>query len=662
MKKTIFILGLLLIAVSIKAQENKNTYLNYKQPAFGLYGGLNFNQHTVDFAKLPGTFDCCTQYDKGSGMGFAFGALYSMPLADFLMFDIRLGYFTRDGLFTADEEIVLNYQGNAVDGIFEHSIDAGLGSIALEPILGFKLYEGLKFNIGVNLGYVMSKTYTIKETIKSPVDGTFENDQRERLVQTGDIQDAQSMSIAPLAGLSWDIPLDKRQEWYIAPEVAYYLGLTDVLNDYKWKVNTLKAGLAVKYSPWDDEILEEPTLDEPKIYPYLQGSIRAVGLSADSIEKPVLQFVVEEFLSTEMKPLLTYVFFDDNSSELRPVYAQLSPEQTTNFTEKGISKINTLDVYYNVLNVIGKRMQEYPDSKINIEGCNSDRDKEKGNLNLSKSRAQTVFNYLNTVWNIDESRMSMTDRNLPQEPSNPTDKDGIQENRRVEITANRYEIIAPVMVEDTFRTVNPPVARFYPEVITEAGVKEWEMDASQNNMLVTQFKGENEVPKYVEWKFERDQSAIPKTAYGLDYRLVVTDNSGQKKQTEMQTLPIDLVSVQKKRQERVKDKYIDRYSLILFSFDKSGLSYYNEKLTEFIKSRSQSNSIVNIKGHTDRMGNNAYNLQLSKDRAQSVANAFKEYETNVDGYGELDLIYDNDLPEGRFYSRKVDVVVETPVN
>jgi len=661
MKKLILIFALIFIAGSLKAQNDTNTYLNYKVPAFGVYGGVNFNQHTVDFAKLPGTYDCCTQYKEGSGTGFAFGALYSMPLADFLMFDIRLGYFTRDGLITADEDIVLNYNGNAVNGVFEHSIDAGLGSIALEPIFGLKLYQGLKFNIGVNAGYVISKTFTLKETIKSPEDGTFENNLRERLVQTGDIQEAQSMSIAPLAGLSWDIPLDERQEWYITPEVAYYLGLTDVLNDYQWKVNTLKAGLAVKYAPWDDVIpVTDP--DEPVIYPYLQGSIRAVGLSADSVEKPVLQFVVEEFLSTELKPLLTYVFFENNSSVLRPQYVQLKPEQTSAFSEKGISKERTLDVYYNVLNIIGKRMQMYPDAKINIEGCNSDRAEEKGNTTLSRNRAQTVFNYLSSVWNIDESRMSMSERNLPQEPSNPTDPDGIQENRRVEITANRYEIIAPVMVEDTFRTVNPPVARFYPEVVTEAGVKEWELDASQSNMLVTKFKGQSEIPKYVEWKFEHDQSTIPKQDAGLDYRLVVTDNAGQKKQTELQTLPVDLISVQKKRRERVKDKYIDRYSLILFSFDKSGLSYYNEKLTEFIKSRSQSNSVVYVKGHTDRMGNSAYNLQLSKDRAQSVADEFKEYELNVDGYGEQELLYDNDLPEGRFYCRKVDVVVETPIN
>ena len=663
MKKIIIIFVITLFSVSLFAQDKQqNSYYNYKAPAIGLYGGVNFNQHSTDFTKLPGTYDCCPHYQDGSGTGFAIGGLYSMPLNDFLMFDIRLGYFTRDGQMTYDEAVVLNRNGEAYNGIFTHTLDAGLGSISLEPILGIKLIGGLKFNVGFHAGFVISKTYSIKETIKDPVDGTFENGLRERMVQTGDIQESQSIELSPLAGLSYDIPLDKRQVWYLTPEVFYYYGLTDVLNDYKWKVNTLHAGLAIKYAPWDENAVEEEEIEPPAKYPYLQGSIRAVGLDADSVEKPVLQFIVEEFLSTEVKPLLTYVFFDDGSSALRPVYKQIKPDETSHFTEKGIAKDYTLDVYYNVLNIIGKRMQQYPDAKINIEGCNSNTGIEKNNMQLSENRAQTVFDYLKDVWNIDESRMRITSRNLPQEPSNPKEADGIQENQRVEITANKYEIIAPVIVDDTFRTVNPPVARFYPEVVTEAGIREWDLVASQNNMLVNRFVGDGTVPHYVEWKFENDQTTIPKRNTELTYYLKVTDKTGQIKQTKPQTLPVDLITIQKKKRNKVKDKYIDRYSLILFNFDKSDLSYYNNTLTKFIKSRAKSNSKVFIKGHTDRMGDAAYNLTLSKQRADAVAKEFKEYDTSVSGFGEVEKMYDNNLPEGRFYCRKVDIVVETPID
>lgn len=657
MRKLLLTLALISLTLSITAQEN--TYINYKVPAWGIYGGLNFNSHSVDFQRLPGTYECCNQYEKGSGMGPNFGVLYSMPLADFLMFDLRLGYFSRNGIISADEPVVLNYNGNAVNGIFEHSIDAGIASLALEPVLGFKVFSGLKFNIGLNAGFLFNKTYELSENIKSPSDGTFENNQRTRLVQTGDIEESSALDLSPLAGLSYDIPLDSRKEWYITPEVSYYFGLTDILNENKWKINTLRAGIALKYAPWDELIEEE---EAPAPYPYLKGKIRAVGLSADSVEKPVLQFVVEEFISSELKPLLTYIFFDNNSDRLRDKYIKLSPSETQSFSEKGISTNATLDVYYNVLNIIGSRMQKYPEAKINIEGCNSNNSTEKDNLDLSERRAKTVYNYLRDVWQISPDRLSISRRNLPQEPSNPNTPDGIQENQRVEITTNMYEIIAPVMVNDTFRTVNPPVARFYPEVETEAGLQNWKLHASQNNTLVNTFSGDGELPQYVEWVFEQDQKSIPKSNEDLKYRLTVTDRAGQVKQTETQTLPVDLISIQKKKRERVKDYYVDRYSLILFSFDKAKLSFYNEKLVNFIKERSKPNSRVHIKGHTDRMGDDAHNLKLSKERAETVGSYFTNYESSIDGYGETRLIYNNDLPEGRFYSRRVDVVVETPVS
>jgi outer membrane protein OmpA-like peptidoglycan-associated protein len=61
------------------------------------------------------------------------------------------------------------------------------------------------------------------------------------------------------------------------------------------------------------------------------------------------------------------------------------------------------------------------------------------------------------------------------------------------------------------------------------------------------------------------------------------------------------------------------------------------------------------------MGEADYNLKLSKQRADAVAKEFREYDTSVSGYGEVEQMYDNNLPEGRFYCRKVDIVVETPI-
>jgi hypothetical protein len=69
-----------------------------------------------------------------------------------------------------------------------------------------------------------------------------------------------------------------------------------------------------------------------------------------------------------------------------------------------------------------------------------------------------------------------------------------------------------------------------------------------------------------------------------------------------------------------------------------------------------------IEGHTDDTGTEAYNMALSKDRAQSVSHYLATVEVksarfSVAGYGETQPIVTNDSPEGRQKNRRVDIAV-----
>lgn len=674
MRKLTILLALMIISVNAYSQSNLSIF---ERPAFGFYAGLNFNSHLADFKKIDGINDCCTQYKDGTGMGVAFGFLYSIPLSRLLNFEARLGYFNRNGLLKSNEEKVVNLNGDAAKGVFEHSIDAGLGSISIEPRLNLKIFHGLMLTGGFHAGFMVAKSADVVEKILEPSTGTFENNLRERLNYNGDIPGAQSIEMSALLGLSYNFGLDGAGKYFLAPEVAYYFGLTQVTDKLianaggpavDWHVNTLNVGLAFRYVPGgnllpgtkpdgtrEDRIIAPPKKNQ------LEGRIKAYGVDADSVEREVLRFKVEEFLSTNIKPMLTYIFFDEGQSTLAPKYVKLSKSDANKFTEKSTVDMGILQTYYHVLNIIGRRMIENPTAKITIEGCNNNKGVEAGNESLSENRARSVFNYLKDTWGIDTARMIVAHRNLPQDPSNINEADGQQENRRVEITANKFEIIAPVIVDDTLRSVNPPVVRFYPEVKAEAGVKDWNLKALQNNSLINRFDGKGDPPKYVEWKFDHDQGTIPKQDADLVYNLGVTDVNGQKKETADQIMPIELITIQQKKRNRVADKYIDRYSLILFGFDYAKLSFYNKKMTDLIRSKIAPDSKIFITGHTDRLGDDAYNLKLSRERAASVGTQFNKDQIIVNGYGEVDPIYDNELPEGRFFSRKVDVVVETPV-
>jgi outer membrane protein OmpA-like peptidoglycan-associated protein len=75
-----------------------------------------------------------------------------------------------------------------------------------------------------------------------------------------------------------------------------------------------------------------------------------------------------------------------------------------------------------------------------------------------------------------------------------------------------------------------------------------------------------------------------------------------------------------------------------------------------------------VVGHTDVIGSDEYNLKLSASRGakakEELASLLQIKVKSLDskGVGEAEPLFDNSLPEGRFYNRTVQVIIETPVS
>ena len=120
------------------------------------------------------------------------------------------------------------------------------------------------------------------------------------------------------------------------------------------------------------------------------------------------------------------------------------------------------------------------------------------------------------------------------------------------------------------------------------------------------------------------------------------------------------VSLEDKRAANVGDKQIDLYSLILFDVRSSDLSPANRKIASYIAARLSPKSVITIRGYTDKLGEAGFNRELALKRAQNTAAALGiTGRAAIEGIPQADL-YDNSLPEGRFYTRTVDIIVETP--
>jgi outer membrane protein OmpA-like peptidoglycan-associated protein len=71
---------------------------------------------------------------------------------------------------------------------------------------------------------------------------------------------------------------------------------------------------------------------------------------------------------------------------------------------------------------------------------------------------------------------------------------------------------------------------------------------------------------------------------------------------------------------------------------------------------------MQIEGHTDSVGGDAYNVRLSEQRAESVREFLGEQGVTLSsitaqGFGKAEPVASNDTPEGRQRNRRVEIVV-----
>lgn len=105
---------------------------------------------------------------------------------------------------------------------------------------------------------------------------------------------------------------------------------------------------------------------------------------------------------------------------------------------------------------------------------------------------------------------------------------------------------------------------------------------------------------------------------------------------------------------------------IRFEFNQAELPPDGEiALDEFAARIKEENAnvFVEIQGHTDSVGDAAYNFQLGEQRAESVRRYLSKghglplHRMSVISYGETAPIADNDTPDGRSRNRRVSLVV-----
>ena len=387
--------------------------------------------------------------------------------------------------------------------------------------------------------------------------------------------------------------------------------------------------------------------------------------SFDNKENPVEQdtIVIEETISTNMRPLLNYVFFDFNSAKIPQRYEKINKEEKNNFRIENLRDLRTTDTYYKILNIIGRRLEENPDAAIILTGCNSDVGVEEGNIALSAMRADAVRRYLVNTWGISLQRIKIKSKNLPIVPSKTSEKeyqsDVRDENRRVEISADTFEIIKPVITFDTLRDIKPFKITFRPDIKSDTKLNHWRFTAKIDDFIMIDSSGYQDNPPAISLSIENHLKDFHRGTNKVDYEFTAETIDGLVSKATG-TIPYKI---------RITDSTLDRYSLILFDFNSHKLSESNSIIAGYINNRitrnpyGQVSGSVEILGLSDLIGSQSHNQELSEMRAKSVAEFLnlRGHNVTINGIGEVSNLYHTELPEGRFYCRTVTITVKNPL-
>ena len=648
------------------------------QPRIGLFGGLGLNMHLGKFFGLPEAPSCClndsSPFGGEVGFGFGGGPLFEFPISPKWFLEARAGYSSVGTTLKTRAHIgpVLVGESDTASGISEYTLDASLSQICGGVTLGWQpLDMPLTFWFGPEFGVFLGKSYTQQEELAEPLSAAFISSDgsasRIRNQFSGDIANT-GAQFATILGADYELPMNEDRTLLLVPELRYAFPFAPVRDDLDWNIHRLRAGVALKYSfpipkptPPLPPVKEPVPPPPPPPQPLLAVDIKAVGITSDGEEKEIPQVTVEEFINTQTHAMLNYIFFSENSSTIPPRYVQYIGEATSQFNYDMLHDQGTLAVYYQILNILGKWMQSDPTARITLTGTNANKGLEEKNRELSRARAESVKNYLTDRWGIEPGRIALKDRNLPSLPSNPDSTNGDEENRRVEITSNRASLLEPITTDDTLHTVDPPTLRLKTDFTADAGIENWSLQLRQGPTMLKEFNGRESIPKNLDWNIERDPTSIPRRQQPIFVVLSVRDSQGQTS-SAVTRLPVEQRTIRRKREEHIGDIVYDRFNLITFEFNSAKLSSTSKKIAAEIRDRIKPESTVEIVGYSDRLGKKEHNLKLSQERAENTAKQLRVPIENVKGGGENTELYDNNLPEGRFYSRTVDILIKTPVN
>jgi len=475
------------------------------------------------------------------------------------------------------------------------------------------------------------------------------------------------------AGLGFDFNLSKN--FSIPVEFAWRWQNSDLLDmtrgGAQGMVNDMYSsatvGLTYKFGYSCPKVIPEPTAITPAAVVVPIPTVRFYVIAPAKI--PAVRTVNEIF------PLRNYIFFDMGSKEIPQRYVLLSKDQVKDFKEDQLDMFTPKNlsgrsdrqmvVYYNVINILGNRMEKNPTATVRLTGSSMEGEAD------GRAMAEEVKRYLVSIFGIEATRINTEGRVKPsvpsEQPGGTLELDLLREgDRRVSIFSTSPALLmefqndpeAPLKPVQITAMQTEPIDSyvFFNAEGSDKAFTSWSLEITDSRGTVQRYgpftqekvnmKGKTILGAQQEGVYQ--VTMIGQTHGGMTVRKDTTVNM------VLWTPPVNDV--------------VMRFSVIYEFNESKAATIYEKYLTEVVVTRIKPGATVVIHGYTDIIGEAAYNQQLSLGRANNartilengLAKAGKaNVKFEVYGFGEDENLspFANKYPEQRFYNRTVIIDV-----
>lgn len=629
-----------LFTTSVRAQD-----VTYSNPSwwFGAAIGTNVNFYRGSTQTLNEDFTPPTTFHNGIGK-----ALFVAPLVEYHRPNSYWGFMFQAGFDNRSG----NFNETTTDCNCPADLTAKLTYLTLEPSVRFAPFKSNYYLFGgPRVGFNVDKSFVYQQGINPSYPSQTQNPD-----VAGDFSQIEKTVYSMQIGMGYDFEFSsptKKTKFIISPFVSYqpYFG-QNPRSIETWNISTVRAGVAFK-------------LGRGKKTERILLTDGDVQFSIDFPENGIVTTNIREIF-----PLRNYIFFNLGNTEIPSRYFLLDAEQAKNFKEEQVqftsSKTKSgrserqMLVYYNVINILGDRMQENPTSTIKLVGSS-----EYGPAD-GVVIAESVKKYLVAIFGIDSARIAIEGRSKPTIPSEQLG--GTSEltllregDQRVTIESTSPALLMefqsgdaplkPVEIYTQQSKTNPDAITFNVGNSKEV-LKSWTISLKDENGKIITFE------PFSEEKVILSRNLILKNQKqgNFNVKLMGTSLTGKTivKENLVKIVPIET------------SKTIEslRFSVI-FEFNESkSIAMYEKYLNEIVVPKIPIGSKVIIKGYTDIIGEGKYNQKLSLARANDVKQILEaslaksgryDVKFQVNGYGENPdySLFENNFPEERFYNRTV---------